>query len=294
MEDQAKRLREMMKNKEDRRQNLTRGKNAKILAIASGKGGVGKTNIAINLAISLRRLGASIVLIDGDIGLANIEILTGVPTNFTIIDLVLKDKSIYDIMEEGPNGVKIISGGFGHHDLDFMDRNNLNKLLYEIEKLEESMDFIILDIGAGISNMVIDFILAADEALLITTPDPTSLMDVYALIKALTIYNYEGKLRLVANMVEDKKDADNTFEKLNRVAGSFLDINLELLGYLERTNSIVDAVRKQEPFVLLYPRINVSKRMNIMALKLMDIPTAKENEKKGFAEKLKSILFRRG
>lgn len=294
MEDQAKRLRELMNKERKINNEIIVGKKAKTLAIASGKGGVGKTNYAINLGISLQNLGSSVVVIDGDIGLSNIEILTGISTKYTIVDLILKDKSIYDIIEEGPKGVKIVSGGFGHYDLSLINDKNLNKLLDEIEKLENFADFIIFDIGAGISNMVLNFILAADEAILITTPDPTSLMDVYALIKALTIYGYMGKLNIVTNIVENKMDAINVFEKLNKVANNFLNIELEFLGYLERTNLVSKAVRNQQPFVLLSPKANISKRMNIMALKLLDIPTIEKKEKLSFTQKLKSLLFERG
>ncbi|NMB08988.1 MAG: MinD/ParA family protein [Tissierellia bacterium] len=294
MEDQAKRLRELMNKERKINNEIIVGKKAKTLAIASGKGGVGKTNYAINLGISLQNLGSSVVVIDGDIGLSNIEILTGISTKYTIVDLILKDKSIYDIIEEGPKGVKIVSGGFGHYDLSLINDKNLNKLLDEIEKLENFVDFIIFDIGAGISNMVLNFILAADEAILITTPDPTSLMDVYALIKALTIYGYMGKLNIVTNIVENKMDAINVFEKLNKVANNFLNIELEFLGYLERTNLVSKAVRNQQPFVLLSPKANISKRMNIMALKLLDIPTIEKKEKLSFTQKLKSLLFERG
>lgn len=294
MEDQAKKLRELMNEEKAIKNNPLSEKRAKILAIASGKGGVGKTNFAINLAISLKRLGYSVLIFDADIGLANIEILTGMSTKYTVTDLILKDKSIHDIIEEGPEGIKIVSGGFGFQDLSIMSDENLNKLLAEIERLETYVDFILLDTGAGVSNIVLNFAMAADEAILITTPDPTSLMDCYTLIKALTINGYTGKLNIVTNIVENRSDAINVFEKLNKVANNFLNIELEFLGYLERSNIVNKAVRNQQPFLLLNPSANVSKRINIMALKFVDHPTIKEKPKISFAQKLKSLLFERG
>lgn len=293
MEDQAKRLREIMASRRGKT-NTEVTKKAKTLAIASGKGGVGKTNFAINLAISLRKLGKSVIVVDGDIGLSNIEILTGVSTKYTIVDLILKDKSIYDIMEEGPSGIKVVSGGFGYEDLDLIGQENLDKLLNELSKLEEDVDFIIFDMGAGISNMVLNFILAANDAILVTTPDPTALMDVYALIKALTLHGFNGRFKIVANMVEDRLDANNVFEKLNKVSANFLNISLDFLGYLEKTNYISEAVRQQKPFVLLYPRAKVSKNMHLMGLKLLNIPTEDKVEPLSFGEKLKSLFFKRG
>ena len=288
MEDQAKRLRELMGNKAHTQ------KKAKTLAIASGKGGVGKTNFAINLAISLKNLGHSVLLFDADIGLSNIEILTGISAKYTIIDLILKSKSIYDIIEEGPKGIKIISGGFGYYDLSIINDENLNKLFSEIEKLEGQVDFIIFDIGAGISDMVLNFILATDEAILITTPDPTSLMDVYTLIKALTISGYSGILNIVTNIVENRTEALNIFEKLNKVSNNFLNIELKFLGYLEKDNLVSKSVRSQQPFTLMFPKADISKRMNIMALKLIDIHFVEEEIKLSFTQKLKSLIFERG
>ena len=288
MEDQAKRLRELMGNK------IHTPKKAKTLAIASGKGGVGKTNFAINLAISLKNLGHSVLLFDADIGLSNIEILTGISAKYTIIDLILKSKSIYDIIEEGPKGIKIISGGFGYYDLSIINDENLNKLFSGIEKLEGQVDFIIFDIGAGISDMVLNFILAADEAILITTPDPTSLMDVYTLIKALTISGYSGILNIVTNIVENRTEALNIFEKLNKVSNNFLNIELKFLGYLEKDNLVSKSVRSQQPFTLMFPKADISKRMNIMALKLIDIHFVEEEIKLSFTQKLKSLIFERG
>ena len=293
MEDQAKKLRDLMGKTKTLKNNPQIEKKAKTLAIASGKGGVGKTNFAVNLAISLKHLGYSVLVFDADIGLSNVEILTGISTKYTIVDLILKNKSIYDIMEEGPDGIKIISGGFGFHDLSIISDEVLNNLLTEIEKLESYFDFIILDTGAGISNIVLGFAMASDEVIIVTTPDPTSSMDAYALIKALTINGYAGKLNIVTNIVENRKDAMDVFEKLDKVANNFLNIQLEFLGYLERSNIVNEAVRNQQPFLLLNPSSNVSKRINIMALKFVNHPIPKEEKKLSFTQKLK-FLFLKG
>ena len=183
MKDQAERLREIMKGKTSSENKISVKNKAKVLAITSGKGGVGKTNFAINLSISLRRLGYRVLVFDADIGLANIEILTGTNIKYTIADLIVSGKSIHEIISEGPEGIKIISGGSGLNEVMMMNHENINKLLKEIEKLEDSTDFIIIDTGAGVSNIVLDFVMAADEVILITTPDPTSLMDGYIMIR---------------------------------------------------------------------------------------------------------------
>lgn len=292
MEDQAKKLRQLMNESSKKISPIE--KKAKTLAIASGKGGVGKTNFAVNLAISLRHLGYSVLVFDADIGLSNVEILTGISTKYTISDLILKNKSIYDIIEEGPAGIKIVSGGFGYNDLSIMSHQVLDNLLYEIGKLESQFDFIILDTGAGISDIVLGFAMASDEVIIVTTPDPTSSMDAYALIKALTINGYAGKINIVTNIVQNRADAINVFERLNKVADNFLNIQLDFLGYLERSNVVNEAVRKQQPFLLLYPSSNISKRVNIMALKFINQNIPGEKAKLSFTQKLKLLFFERG
>ncbi|NLV77726.1 MAG: MinD/ParA family protein [Tissierellia bacterium] len=294
MKDQAEKLRNIMENRVQKNIKLSRNK-AKVLAITSGKGGVGKSNFAVNLAISLKRLGYRVLILDADIGLANIEILTGINIKYTIMDLIKKDMDIHDIIGEGPEGVKIISGGSGIHQLSMMDKKNTNRLLGEIEKLEFEMDYIIIDTGAGVSNIVLDFVMASDETILITTPDPTSLMDAYTMIKALTTNGYKGKINIVANIVENRQEGVSIFNKLNKVSKKFLDVNLNYLGYLKRDAIVNKAVKIQQPFLILNSSSNISKKMNVIALKFVN-PNEydKKTEEPGFVQKLKDLLFRRG
>ena len=226
MKDQAEKLRELMEEESSNKDNTIIRNKAKVLAVTSGKGGVGKTNFAINLAISLKRLGYKVLIFDADIGLANVEILTGVNIEHTIVDLIMDKKDIYEIIGEGPEGVKIRSGGSGFNELLIMSYENIDKLLKEIEKLESFMDFIIIDTGAGISNIILHFVMAADEVILITTPDPTALMDGYTMIKALTTNGYKGKLNIVANIVSNRIEAENVFYKLNKASNNFLNVKL--------------------------------------------------------------------
>lgn len=293
MKDQAEKLRNIMENRVQKNIKLSRNK-AKVLAITSGKGGVGKSNFAVNLAISLKRLGYRVLILDADIGLANIEILTGINIKYTIMDLIKKDMDIHDIIGEGPEGVKIISGGSGIHQLSMMDKKNTNRLLGEIEKLEFEMDYIIIDTGAGVSNIVLDFVMASDETILITTPDPTSLMDAYTMIKALTTNGYKGKINIVANIVENRQEGVSIFNKLNKVSKKFLDVNLNYLGYLKRDAIVNKAVKIQQPFLILNSSSNISKKMNVIALKFVN-PNEydKKTEEPGFVQKLKDLLFRR-
>ena len=267
MGDQAEKLRKIM---EESTNNISPNENdegrAKIISVSSGKGGVGKTSFIINLAISLKRLGYKVVIIDADIGLANVDILSGAISQFTIADLFVSNKNIFDIMTEGPEGIKIISGGSGLSDFSLIDDANLDKLIEEIGKLENYSDFILIDTGAGISNNVLKFLLVSDQVILVITPDPTSLTDGYVLVKALTLNNYKKTIKVVINMVENKKEGEEVFNKLNTVSNKFLRVNLESLGYLNKSNIVTTAIKNQTPFILSNPNSSISKKINIIAL----------------------------
>lgn len=293
MKDQAEELRRIMEgNFEAAEKNITESK-AKVLAVTSGKGGVGKTNFAINLSIALKKMDYKVLILDADIGMANIEILTGMSIKYTIADLITKDKTIEDIIARGPEGIGIISGGSGLNEVLLMNDENTKKIIDGIKKIENLVDFIIIDTGAGVSNVVLNFIMAADEAIVITTPDPTSLMDGYTMIKTLTSNGYKGNINIVVNVVESKIEAINIFEKINRVSNDFLNINLNFLGHIERSKIINKAVINQQPFILTNPNSLVSRKVTKMALAFTNANKSAKDEI-GFADKLRDFIFRRG
>jgi flagellar biosynthesis protein FlhG len=297
MKDQAEKLRELMREKVGNGvKSSQQSKNkAKVLAITSGKGGVGKTNFAVNLAISIKRLGYRVLVLDADLGLANIEIITGTNIKYTIADLIARNIDIHEIISHGPEGIKFISGGSGLQELSIMDDKNIQRLLVEIERLEYLTDYIIIDTGAGISNTVINFVMAADEVILITTSDPTSVMDAYTMIKTLTNNGYRGKLNIVTNIVSGRKEATDTFNKLDMASNSFLKVKLHFLGYLERNSIVNKAVKEQTPFIISNPKSTLSKKINIMALRFIDSNDNNHQEEYiSFTQKFKNLLFGRG
>lgn len=294
MADQAEKLRKIMDKITQEKQDIsTKTSKAKIISVTSGKGGVGKTNFTINLAISLKQLGYEVVVVDADIGLANVDIIAGTITKHTISDLFTENKSIFEIMTEGPNGIKIISGGSGIKELSSFNEDNLNRFIVEIEKLEYYSDFIIIDTGAGINNNVMKFLMASDEVVLVITPDPTSLTDGYALLKALTMYNYKNKVKIVVNMSENKKEADEVFNKLNTVSNKFLQTSVDFLGFINSSSIVSNAVRNQRPFVLSNPNSSVSKKINIIALKFANQEEVEIKKDKSFSQKLKELFLRK-
>lgn len=296
MIDQAENLRKIMKSKNiDNQIEQISPNKAKVIAISSGKGGVGKTNFALNFSISLRRLGYEVVVIDADIGLSNIEILAGINANSTISDIIFSDKDIFEIMINGPEGIKIISGGSGLKELTLLKDDNLPKLIQEIERLQSVTDYIVIDTGAGISNSVTDFIMISDEVIIICTPDPTSLMDSYTLIKSIIYTGFTGKINIVCNLVKDRNEGKEIFEKICNASKNFLRVQINYLGYIERNDMVNFAVRNQIPFIISHPNSALSKRINIMAMGYLgDRSLEVENNKTSFAKRIFDVFFKRG
>lgn len=295
MIDQATKLRKIMKTRSNEDIKPQEENKAKVISISSGKGGVGKTSFAINFAISLKRLGHEVVIIDADIGLGNIEILSGTNLKNTISDIVFSDKSILDIMGTGPEGIKIISGGSGLKELNLLNNENLPKLIQEIEKLQSLVDYIIIDTGAGISNAVIDFVMTSNEVIIICTPDPTSLMDSYTLIKALVLSGFTGKINLVSNQVDSRLEGKEIFERIFNASNNFLRVEVNYLGYINKNGLVPNSIRNQIPFIVSHPNNSVSQKINIMAMNFIsDKDSILENKKTSFAKKLLDIFTKRG
>ncbi len=274
MYDQAEKLRQLLKKKESTQvENIFRKRtnNTRIISVTSGKGGVGKTNFTINLAISLSNLGYSVMVMDADIGLANIDVLLGIFPKETISSVLNGNKKITDIMIDGPNGIKIVAGGSGIYDLFQLNHESLEYLKNQLIELESLFDFVLIDTGAGISEIVMSFVTAANEVVLVTTPEPTSLTDVYALIKALRIKGCNNKLHLVVNRAENQNEAIGVFEKLNIASNKFLNTKIENLGYILNSKLVVEAVKNQHPFINLYPNSPISKSINSIAIKIAGI-----------------------
>lgn len=292
MKDQAERLRRIISNLEKDVSENRRTNRAKVLAVTSGKGGVGKTNVAVNFAISLKLLGYKVLILDVDFGLANVDIITGTNVKNTISDCIKLGLDIEEVINEGPEGIKIISGGSGFYELSIMNEENIDKFLNLVEKLESTMDFIIIDTGAGVSNTVLKFVMAAEEAIIVTTPEPTSIMDSYTMIKALMLNGYRGKLNILANIVNSRREAYSIYNKLETVSQNYLKCNLNFLGYIEKSDTVTKAVRNQTPFILFDPKDSISKSIKIMALKFADPNRFLVNRPKSkFTERLKKLLF---
>lgn len=297
MKDQAEKLRKIISSLDTDVNTTTKPNKAKVIAVTSGKGGVGKTNFAVNFAISLSLLGYKVLVLDVDFGLANADIIAGINVKNTISDCIVTGMDINEIINEGPGGIKIISGGSGLHEISIMNETNIKRFLNLVENLESTMDFIIIDTGAGISNTVMNFLMASEEVIVVTTPDPTAIMDGYTMIKALTLNGYKGKLNILANIVNNRIEAYDTYDRLKTVSQNFLKCDLNFLGYLERSDTVVKAIRTQTPFIILNPNSSVSRNIKAIALKYADSNKhihAKHIHTKqngSFADRLMRLIF---
>lgn len=254
--DQASRLRAMARRR--RRHALT-------LAITSGKGGVGKSTIAVNLSICLSVRGARVTLVDVDMGLANADLLMNLNPRYTLSHVLSGVRSIEEVATVGPGGIRFIPGASGVHQLADLCEFDRQNLITQFHKLETSADIIVLDCGAGISRNVISFALAADRVLVVTTPQPPALTDAYATIKALYREGYAGDMFLSVNMVQSRADAAATFDRVAGVARRFLNYSIADHGYMLHDSAVELAVQERCPFVIRYPASNASACVGAMA-----------------------------
>lgn len=223
---------------------------ARIITVTSGKGGVGKSNISLNLAIALRLLDKKVMLVDGDLGLANLHLLAGVKTERTLETLVRMDLSLVDIITSGPCGIAMIAGASGIAEMANLPDYKRRHLLKQLEQLEQIADYIIIDTGSGVSPAVLDFIRVADDIIVITTPDLTSLADAYGLIKACVQQKIGSRFGIFTNQVGNLSQAAAIYQRLASCSQQFLDLPLTNLGYMYRDRGVERAIRNRRPFIM--------------------------------------------
>ncbi|WP_413381569.1 MinD/ParA family protein [Alkalihalobacillus sp. 1P02AB] len=279
MTDQAEKLRMMVQQSQK--------SHAKVIAVISGKGGVGKSNVSLNFALSLIQQQLKVAVIDLDIGMGNLEILLGKPAKYSIVDMLERDLLISDIQEEGPGHLTFIAGGTGLSELVKLNETKLQKFSEQLTQLSLTNDYILLDLGAGLTEETFGFILAADEVFVVTTPEPTAVTDAYSIIKYLTSKDQQKPLHLLVNKVDSEKEGRQTAFNLQQVAKRFLNKEIEMLGQLPNDPQVSKAVKAQTPFIIYDQKSKVSKSLKkIVATYLgKDKSTIKSV---GFVQKIQS------
>ena len=223
---------------------------ANSIAVASGKGGVGKTTIAVNLALTLKMMGQQVALLDTDFGLANSHILLGINPKKTVRELLKKNLSINEIIENGPLGLKFVSGGSGLIDIFNLEVNSIFQVIRAFEPLNKSVDTLVVDIPAGASDHSLSFSGATDRLLIVLVGEPTSFMDAYTFIKAASIEKGIRNFSVVVNMSESNESAEATFQRFHKIVDKFLDVNVSYAGTIPRSRKIQQAIVKKRPIVL--------------------------------------------
>lgn len=289
MLDQANQLREKMRAKKSEKAEAKSNKKTRVLAVTSGKGGVGKTNFALNFGLSLVEQNKKVLIFDVDLGFANIDVLLGRMPRETIASMIEKDLSAHDIIEEGPNGLLFISGGNGFNDMFRMDDFKLQKFFQELSTLQGKVDYIILDTGAGLSYENLRYILAADDVILVTTPEPTSVTDAYSIVKMVHGKDPNVHMKLVVNQCTSIKEGQRTAENFKQAAHQFLEKEIGILGSIPSDSHIPEAVKKQQALMLAYPNSESAIAIRKMTNEFLELRMPYKLGLKGFIMK---ILFK--
>lgn len=247
----------------------------RIIAVASGKGGVGKTNVTANLAVALARRGQRVCVLDADLGLANLDVLLGLSPKLSLLHVLRGERRLAEVIVEGPAGIRIIPAASGFEELTALAPAERLRLLDEMDGLDSTLDVLLIDTAAGISANVLYFTAAAAEALIVITPEPTALTDAYALVKVLAARYGRREFLVVVNMAASSADAEAAFARLARVAERFLRVRLEYQGYVPYDDAMPRAVRQQQPVVLGAPGTPASLALVALARRLAARPPAR-------------------
>ncbi len=250
-------------------------RNARVFAITSGKGGVGKTSVAVNLSLALTKAGLKVLLIDADMGLANVDLMTGVSSSHTIEEVINGNASIFDALADGPEGLTLLSAGSGMGKMSDIGEGRAQHFRNELLKLEKAFDIIFIDTGAGISANVIDFVFMADEVIVIMTPEPTAFADAYAMVKVASLEKPELGLGVIVNVTKNEKEALGIFRKFNEIVERFLHRRIVLRGSIVSDPAVSKAVMRQIPLALYAGKSPAMQCIRKIGRNLLGLETAK-------------------
>ena len=243
----------------------------RIVAVTSGKGGVGKTNLAANLAVSLRLFGVKVLLLDADVGLGNVDVLLGLDVRCDLRDVLLHDRPLEHAVVEGPRGIRILPGSSGVEEMTRLSEEKLERFFRQLADYSAGMDFVVVDTAPGISPAVINCLMAADDVLLVTNAEPTALTDAYALLKVMSSRPgaRSKKVSLIMNQTGSKEEAMRSYDRLRGVASRFLDWDLEYLGSVAQDGTVGEATRRQVDFLTHYSGSDCSRDVRKIAARLV-------------------------
>ena len=279
--EQAQNLREFVRKNQGQ---------ARVIAVTSGKGGVGKSNTSVNLAIALAARGKRVILLDADLGLANVEVLLGLNSLYNLQHVIDGERSLAQILVQGPGGIMVAPGTSGLAKLADLGEAARQNILSGLKEMAGKVDFIVLDTMAGIGQNAVSFVVAADEILLVTTPEPSSIVDAYAMLKTIQKRREDVVVRLIVNMVLNQKQASAVSTKLSNVTRQYLGRGLSYMGFIPRDPHVAQAVMQSAPFLLRYPHAPASKCIEDIALRLINQRLSVVQEGQGFIRRFAQHL----
>ncbi|MGI6649841.1 MAG: MinD/ParA family protein [Bacillota bacterium] len=289
IKDQATKLRELARStitgEQEKEQSTLR-----IITVASGKGGVGKTNVILNLAIALAQRKQRVVILDADLGLANIDVLMGIVPVYTLNEVLIGRKSIKEILVEGPYNIKIIPGGSGIQELTNITIQQQKNLMEELHVFEQEADYLFVDTGGGINKNILGFLTAADEVIIVVTPEPTSITDAYTVIKILSQFQVHTSVNLIVNRVANTSEAQQTLQRIKLVAEKYLPMKIKPLGYIFDDRFVIKAVKSQQPLLTLYPYSSAAANFEEIARNLLEEKGRMPRGVKSFVKYLVRLL----
>ncbi len=297
MRDQATRLREMAAALRGQAVTGHAERQSCVVAVTSGKGGVGKSNVSVNLSLALQQAGKSALLLDADVGLANADILLGTVPPYHLGHLLRGETDVRRLIHRTAHGLRMIAGGSGMGELAHLSAGELNRFLEAMGQLQGEADYLMVDTGAGLGELVMQFALAADKVVVVTTPEPTSMTDAYATIKALHLRQPGVRVLLVVNMAETEDEGQAAAERIIVTAADFLGMAVEHLGTIPSDPAVPRSVRRKVPFVLGEPRSAAAQAVRQMAQRLVQGASAEPvsyiRPPRGFVERLALLFGRR-
>ncbi|WP_096435392.1 MinD/ParA family protein [Alteribacter populi] len=293
--DQATILRNQMKNygmKKESERKATPSSSTKVMAVVSGKGGVGKSNFTINFSLSLIKQKKRVLIIDMDIGMANIDILLGKAARYSFLDMIYERKSIRSIIEHTSDGISFIAGGTGMTEIVELNEADLRFFTKELTSLSDDYEYILFDLGAGVSQASLQALLAAHEIIVLTTPEPTAMTDAYGMIKFIHSHSQDLPMQLVVNQCRTDQEGKRVADNLIRVTEKFLNKKIESFGYLPKDEAVWNAVCDQKPYLVHEPNAKVSKAMHRVAQQYLGKKIESEPSFQAFVKKFKGWLLK--
>lgn len=264
----------------------------KFVTVTSGKGGVGKTSFIINYAITLARKGKRVVLIDADLGMANIDVLLKVTPKYNLIDVIEGTKSLQEIIMDAPGGIKLVPGGSGIQELASLTTPQFYRITAGFDYLERNFDYVLIDTGAGLSKNITNFIYASDETIIVTTPEPHAITDAYSIIKVILVQSRDLNLKLIINKCETPQEGEAVLNRISGVVRNFLNCRIVPAGCILESKVVSRSIKEQTPLCLAYPTSDVARA--IEAIVNAELGTLKQNQAQnaisGFVSKFKNLF----